>query len=98
MITEFVKFQALETTTQEQLISKIDILNDFQKKQDGYLDAELVKDIKENFWYIIYHYENFEKVKIIGEKLRSNNLFDEFTPLLVQGSLQVTFHQNVKKW
>jgi hypothetical protein len=98
IITEFVKFRVLETTTDEQLISKADILNEFQKQQDGFIDAELVKSIKENEWYFVYHYENMEKVKAIGEKMRSSKVFDEFTPLTVPGSLSVAFYQLFKKW
>jgi hypothetical protein len=97
-ITEFVKFKVLDTTTQEQLISKADILNAFQEKQDGYIDAELVKGIDENAWCLIYHYESMEHVKAIGEKMRSNKVFDEFIPLIVPGSLTVTFNHNLKKW
>jgi hypothetical protein len=98
IITEFVKFMTLETTTDEQLISKADILNDFQKKQDGFIDAELVKGIKESEWYFVYHYENMEKVKAIGEEIRNSKVFDEFTPLTIPGSLSVTFYQQLKKW
>lgn len=98
IITEFVTFQVLESTTVEQLITKADFLNDFQKKQDGFIDSELVKDVKENSWCIIYHYESFEKVKAIGEKMRNSKVFDEFTPLIVPGSLSVTFHHHLKKW
>jgi hypothetical protein len=98
IITEFVDFKVLETTTEEQLIGKADILNDFQKKQDGFIDVELVKNINENSWCFIYHFENMEKVKAIGEKMRNSKIFDEFTPLVVPGSLSVTFHQPLKKW
>jgi hypothetical protein len=98
IITEFVKFQLLETTSVEQLISKADILNEFQKKLDGYIDAELVKGIEGNAWCLIYQYENLEKVKIIGEKMRSSKVFDEFIPLIVPGSLIVTFYHQLKKW
>jgi hypothetical protein len=98
IITEFVKFRALETTTDELLISKADILNDFQKKQDGFIDAELVKGIKENEWFLICHYENMEKLKITGEKMRGSKVFDEFTPFLEPGSLSVTFCQQIEKW
>jgi hypothetical protein len=98
IITELVKFKVLETTTDEQLISKADILNDFQQKQDGFMDAELVKGIKESEWYLIYHYQNMEKVKIIGEKMRSSKVFDEFMPLTEPGSLSVNFYQQLKKW
>jgi hypothetical protein len=98
MITEFVKFQALETTTEDQLLAKTDFLNDFQKEQDGYIDGELVKAVGANEWCIIYHYENMEKVKAIGEKMRGNKVFDGFMPLIVPGSLSVTFHQYLRKW
>jgi hypothetical protein len=98
IITEFVKFKVLETTSDEQLISKADFLDDFQKKQDGYIDSELVKQVEENAWCLIYHYENLEKVKAIGEKMRSGKVFDEFIPLIVPGSLSVTFNLRLKKW
>lgn len=98
IITELVKFTALETTTHEQLISKANVLNDFMKKQDGYLDGELVKGISENTWYFVYHFENLEKVKAIGEEMRSSKVFDEFFPLTVPGSVAVTLYQQMKTW
>jgi hypothetical protein len=98
IITEFVKFKVQETTTDEQIKAKADILNEFQKKQDGFIDAELVKDINENAWFLIYHYENLEKVKVIGEKMRSSKVFDEFMPLVIPGSLTVTFHHRLNRW
>lgn len=98
MITEFVKFKTLDTTTEEELLLKADILNNFQKAQDGYINAELIKDTGENTWYFIYHYESIEKVKAIGEKLRSSKVFETFTPLTVPGSVTVSFNQQVKTW
>ncbi len=98
IITEFVRFKVLDTTTDELLVSKADILNDFQKRQDGFIDVELVKGVKESEWYLVYHYENLEKVKAIGEKMRSSKMFDEFTPLTVPGSLNVTFYHQLKTW
>jgi hypothetical protein len=98
IITEFVKFKVLESTSVEQLTIKADILNDFQMKQDGYIDAELVKSVDDNSWCLIYHYESLEKVKAIGEKMRSCKVFDEFIPLIVPESLTVTFDRQLKKW
>jgi len=98
MITELVKFKVLETITDEQLELKADILNEFQKKQDGFIDAELLKDVKENAWCIIYHYESFEKVQAIGEKLRASKEFDEFISLIFPGSLSMSFYHQVSKW
>jgi hypothetical protein len=42
MITEFVKFDLLQTTTEEQLLNKADLINEFLQKQDGFIDVELV--------------------------------------------------------
>ena len=98
MVTELVKFKVLKTTTKEQLILKAELLNNFQKKQDGYIDCELVKDVKDDGWYFIYHYENLEKVMAIGEKLRESKAFDELMLLLDPESLDVSFYQQLKTW
>ena len=95
MITELVNFKALETTTDEQLVLKVELLNEFQKKQDGFMDAELLKDVKGNAWCIIYHYESFEKLQAIGEKLRASKEFDEFISLIFPESLSITFYHQV---
>ncbi len=97
-ITEFVKMEALQTTTDEQIKSKAEVINDFLQKQDGFIDAELVKAVEGNIWHFIYHFENFEKLKVIGEKMRSSKMFDEITPVIVPGSLSVSFYTQLKRW
>jgi hypothetical protein len=97
-ITEFVKIEVLQTTTNEQLLAKADMINLFLQKQDGFIDAELINAVEGNIWYFIYHIENMEKLKTVGEKLRNNKLFDEIIPLIVPGSLSVTFYRQVKNW
>jgi hypothetical protein len=98
IITEFVRVEVLQTTSDEQLLAKAEIINQFIQKQDGFIDAELVKAMEGNVWYFIYHIENFEKLKTVGEKLRAMKLFDEITPLIVPGSMSVRFYQQVKNW
>ena len=97
-ITELLKIEALPTTTTEQLLSKANIINAFLQKQDGFIDAELVKAIEGNNWYFIYHIENIEKLRVVGEKLRSSKLFDEIIPLIVPGSMSVTFFAQQQTW
>lgn len=98
IITELVQFNALDTTTDEQIVNAVNSLNEFQKMQDGFLDAELAKDVKENSWRIIFHYENFEKVQAIGALLRSNKVFFDFTSLVVPESLKISFYHQLRKW
>ena len=81
-ITELLKFETLETTTAEQVLEK----------------AELIKALEGNIWYFIYHIESMEKLKAVGEKLRSSKMFDHITPLIVPGSLSVSFFEQTKKW
>ena len=99
IITEFVKFKALEATSDEQLISKADLnVKGFHKKQDGFIDAELVKDVKENAWCFIFHYGSLEQIMAVGEKLRKSKEFGEFIPLIVPQSISATFYDHLKKW
>jgi len=98
VITELVKLRTLETTTDDQLLAAADNLSDFLRIQDGYVDSELVKPVEGNEWYFIYHFGNMEKLKAIGEKLRSNNMFEEISRLIVPGSFGVTFYSRVKEW
>jgi len=98
MITEFVRIETLPATTEAQLEAVADVINAFLEKQDGFIDASLVKALEGNTWYFIYHIENLEKLKAVGEKLRSSKLFDEISPLIVPGSLNVTFYRQLKTW
>jgi len=98
MITEFVKIEALQTSSKEQLLAKAEVINSFLQKQDSFIDAELIKALEGNIWYFIYHVENFKKLEAMGEKLRSKKMFDEITPLIVPGSLSVTCYEVVKNW
>jgi hypothetical protein len=98
IITEFVKIEALQTTTNEQLIAKADLINDFLQKQDGFIDCELIKAMEGNTWFLIYHIENIEKLRAVGEKVRSNKLFDELIPLITTGSMNFSFFNQEKKW
>ncbi|HNY03894.1 MAG TPA: hypothetical protein PKG48_14965 [Bacteroidales bacterium] len=98
IITELVTFLKPDSTTEEQLVAGVNSLNEFQRRQDGFVDSELVKSPADNRWHLIFHFENMEKVRAIGDKMRAENVLAAFTPLLIPGSLAVTFHQQVKRW
>jgi antibiotic biosynthesis monooxygenase (ABM) superfamily enzyme len=98
MITEFVEIRVSETTTVEQFTEKAENFNNFLKKQDGYIDGELVKAIEGDTWRFVFHFGNMEKIKVIGEKMRSSSEFNEFKSVIVPGSIGVTFFHLVKKW
>lgn len=98
IITEFVRIEVLQTTTDEQLLSKADVINEFLQKQDGFIDAELIKALEGRLWYFIYHIENIEKLRIVGEKIRAMKLFDEITPLIEPGSMNVSFYLQCNKY
>ena len=98
MITELVKMEVLQTTTTKELLSKAEAINSFLQNQDGFIDAELAKPLEGNIWYFIYHIENMEKLKTVGEKIRSSKLFNEITALVVPGSMSVTLFEQIKAW
>jgi hypothetical protein len=98
VITEFVKIDVLQSVTDEQLAANADVINGFLQNQDGFIDSELVKALEGNTWYMVYHIESLEKLKVVGEKIRSIKLFDELTPLIVPGSMCVSFFNRIKCW
>lgn len=98
IITEIVKFELLQSTTNEQFLAKSEKINSFLQEQDGFIDAELITSTEGNTGYFIYHIENMEKLRAVGEKLRAARLFDEILPLLVPGSMNVSFYNLLKTW
>ena len=98
MVTELVRIEVLPSTNEEQVLTKANLINDFLQKQDGFIDCELVKVMEGSTWFLIYHIENIEKLRAVGEKLRSNKLFDELIPLITTGSMNFSFFNQVKKW
>ena len=98
IITEIVQFEALDTTTDKQIVTAVQGLNQFQKAYEGFLDAEIAKDMKGDSWCIIFHYEKFECVKAIGAHLRSSKEFMDFNTLIVSESLNISFGQQLKNW
>lgn len=99
IISEFVKVKALQTTTDEQLLSKADVfITNFLQKQDGFMEAQLEKNMEGNEWCFIIYYESMEKVRVVVEKIRNSKEFDDFRALLVPGSISVGFNLQIKKW
>ena len=98
VITELVRIEVLPSTTEEQVLTKANRINDFLQNQDGFIDCELIKAIEGNTWFLIYHIENMEKLRAVGQKLRSNKLFDELVPLITTGSMNFSFFTKLKKW
>ena len=98
IITELAQFKAQETVTDKQIVTAVQNLNEFQKTLDGFIDAELVKNTKENSWHLVFHYQNFDKVQAIGSALRNNKVFSDFTSLVIPGSLEISFHHLLQKW
>jgi hypothetical protein len=79
-------------------LAKADLLNDFLKNQDGYLDPELIKGIEGKTWCYIFHYIGMVKVRVIAEKMRNNKEFEEFKILLVPAGISVSFYNQMIKW
>ena len=95
-ITEFVEISLPETTTVEQFTEKAENFVSFLKRQDGFIDGEMTQALEGNAWRFIFHFENMEKVKAIGEKMRAGSEFAEFKSVIA--GFGVSFFKQVKKW
>ena len=99
MVAEFVKFKALETTTDEQILTTAEQnVNGFHKKQEGFIDAELVKHVEENAWCFIFHYESLRHIMAVGQKMRQSKEFGEFITLVEPQSINATFFDHLRSW
>lgn len=96
MITEFVEISLPETTTVEQFTEKAENFVGFLKKQDGYIDGEMVQALEGNAWRFVFHFENMEKLKAIGEKMRAGSEFAEFKSVI--SGFGVSFFKQMRKW
>lgn len=96
MITEFVEISLPETTTVEQFTEKAENFANFLKKQDGFIDGEMGQALEGNVWRFVFHFENMEKVKAIGEKMRAGSEFAEFKSVIA--SFGVSFFKQMRKW
>lgn len=96
IITEFVEISLPETTTVEQFTEKAECFVAFLRKQEGYLDGEMVRAPECNNWRFIFHFESMEKVKAIGEKMRASSEFAAFKTVIA--GFGVSFFEQVRKW
>ena len=67
MVTELIEFKLLENFSNEQLTTEAEsVVENFHKKQDGFVDFALIGDITNQLYQMIIHYESMadiEKVK-----------------------------------
>lgn len=99
MITELIEFEVCEGISNEQLITKAEkVVTDFHKKQDGYIDMELVKDNLKGIGKMIVHYETMEDIEKVKNNIPHSKAVKEFTGLLKPESLNVSFYEKQKKW
>lgn len=95
LITEFVKFKKLNTTTSKQLKQAAAEVLSFHSKQDGFINAELVQGSDNNEFVFIHHYESMEKINKVGLKIQSSKDFDLFKSLVDNESVVVSFHNQI---
>ncbi len=99
MITELVNFSVSESMTDDQLKLIADkLISNFWTKQDVFIDAKLVKNVKDSSFCFIYNFQSLDGVTAVGDKMRSSNEFIEFMQLIDPASIEVTFHNQLKTW
>ncbi len=98
-ITEIVTFQIKLGVAEENTIEIIDdVVNNFHKKQEGFINGELVKGEKENEWSMIYHYQSMENIKAVGEKIAQGTEMDKFKEIVMPESVKLQFLKQILSW
>ena len=98
IITELIEIKLLDSIKKDELLLKANEINTFLKNEDGFIRAELIKEIESNVWNFVYHFENFEKLKAVGAKLKSNKMFEGIKQLSVPDSMNVSFYEQIEIW
>jgi quinol monooxygenase YgiN len=98
VITEFVKIETLQTTTDDQLISKAEIIIQFLQKQDGFIDTELLYDKKENTWIMIQHWASLEQMKASSANMFMDNATEAFRDAIEPKSISISVFPVLRTW
>ncbi len=99
MITEIIAFELLEGVSHDQLLKQADkVVNDFHKKQDGYIDMELDNASFGDQWQMIVHYQSMDDIEKVKNNLPHSKAIKEFTQLLAPNSMKVSFFKQQACW
>jgi hypothetical protein len=99
MITELIAFELREGISNDSLIRQADtVINDFHRKQEGYIDMELVSGTSDSTWQMILHYRSMEDIEKVKNNIPHSDAIKDLTEMLKPGSLQVSFYENRGKW
>ena len=99
MITELIVFELKKGIAKNQVVNQANkMVNDFHKKQDGYVDMELICDPSEDQWKMIIHYETMEDIEKVKLNIPNSKAIKDFTALVLPESLKVSFYDQLQKW
>ncbi|MBN2772851.1 MAG: hypothetical protein JXR31_01290 [Prolixibacteraceae bacterium] len=99
MITEFISFELSDGIGHEQLILQADrVVNEFHKKQDGYVDMELVCENSGKQWQMVIHYQTMDDIEKVKTNLPKSCAIKGFTELIRPGTMKVSFYGQKGKW
>lgn len=99
MITELIEFEKKAEITNKQLVEQAEmIVNEFHKKQDGYVDMELISDKTNQHWQMIIHYQSMQDIEKVKENVPKSEVLNDFRNLVIPETMKVTFHNQHGKW
>jgi hypothetical protein len=99
MITELIAFEKRNEISSNELIDVAEkVVTNFHKKQDGYVDMELIKESSGRLWKMIVHYQTMEDIEKVKINIPQSKVIKEFTQLVIPESMDVSFFEQQQKW
>lgn len=99
IVTEIINFEIIENVSEEEFVEIVDKLDkDFNVKQKGYIDTELLYLKDENRWALIEHWENIEDFKSASSNMFKEESTKRFREVLKQKSIKISVYQQKNIW
>lgn len=88
---EILEFKFIPTIQDEEILIKINAtIEKFHKKQDGFIDAEVLKNTSEKLWYLILHYKSIANIKNSAENLKVSAEIDALKRIVVPDTIKIS--------
>lgn len=98
VVTEIVSFdidEAVSPDTFTEIVNTLEL--EFHMQQQGYIDSELAKGIK-NSWTMVMHWESMEEVKLASKTMMKSDLTKRFRETIIPSTVKMSYLEQIAVW
>jgi len=97
--TEIVTMKTLEHVPKDEFIAIVDDLEkNFHSKQHGFIDTELLYNLRNDEWIMIQHWASMDNLNTASKKMFHNEVTELFVKSIDPKSVKMTMLPQLKVW